>query len=89
MATILDKTLKRELTVDREPYILTLSPTGFMLLPKGKRKGVEIPWSAIANGDAAPATAPNASLQFTAETAPSARAAPFERKAGKPAKRKR
>jgi len=69
MATALDKTLKRELTVNREPYILTLSPTGFMLLPKGRRKGVEIAWSAIVDGEAALATALNASLQFTAESA--------------------
>lgn len=69
MPTVLDKTLKRELTVNKEPFILTLSPTGFIILPKGKRKGVEIPWSSIVNGDAALATSLNASLQFTAESA--------------------
>lgn len=68
MPTVLDKTLKRQLIVNKEPYILTLSPTGFMILPKGKRKGVEIPWHSVVNGDAALATALNASLQFTAES---------------------
>jgi hypothetical protein len=68
MTTVLDKTLRREIAVEGKPYLLTLSPTGFMLLPKGRRKGVEIPWKSIVNGDAALATSLNASLQLTAET---------------------
>ena len=62
MATKLDKPLKRELTVAGKPYILTLAPQGLKLVPKGKRKGVEIAWKDIVSGEAALAAALNASL---------------------------
>lgn len=67
MPTLLDKTLKRALTIKGEPYVLTLSPLGFTLLPKGRRKGHEILWSDLVSGETALATALNASLQFNAE----------------------
>jgi hypothetical protein len=67
MPTILDKTLKRALTVKGHPFVLTISPHGFTLIPKGKRKGHEILWSEFVSGEAALATALNASLQFSAE----------------------
>ena len=38
MATKLEKPLKRELEVDGEIYILTVSPTGLKLTRKGRRK---------------------------------------------------
>ena len=63
MATMLDKLLKRELTVGDDRYMLTISPEGMKLVPKGKRNGVEIAWKAIVSGDAALATALNASVQ--------------------------
>ena len=42
MATKLDKSLKRELEVNGELYMLTISPEGMKLVPKGKRKGHEL-----------------------------------------------
>ena len=68
MTTALHKTLKRELTIEGEPFVLTISPQAFKLVPKGKRKGHEILWTAVVSGDAALATALNASLQFSAES---------------------
>ena len=63
MATKLDKHLKREIAIDGQPFMLTISPEGLKLVPKGKRNGVEIAWKDIVSGDAALATALNASVQ--------------------------
>jgi hypothetical protein len=63
MATKLDKALKREIEIDGKPYMLTISPEGMKLVPKGKRNGLEIAWKDLASGDAALATALNASLK--------------------------
>ena len=63
MATKLDKTLKRELDIDGNPYMLTIDPNGMKLVPKGKRKGQEISWKALVSGEAALAKALNASLE--------------------------
>jgi hypothetical protein len=65
MTTILDKALKRELEIGKQPFILTISPDGFRLVPKGKRKGYEMQWSALVSGDAALAVALNASLRLS------------------------
>ena len=62
MATKLDKALKREVSIEGEPYMLTISPEGLKLVPKGKRKGLELAWKALVSGEAALATALNASL---------------------------
>jgi hypothetical protein len=62
MATKLDKPLKREVTIEGEAYMLTISPEGLKLVPKGRRKGLELAWQALISGDAALATALNASL---------------------------
>ena len=62
MATKLDKPLRRELAIDGAPYMLTLSPEGLKLVPKGKRKGLELAWKALVSGEAALATALNASV---------------------------
>jgi hypothetical protein len=61
MTTKLTSAFKRELDMNGDKYTLTVSPEGFKLVQKGKRKGVELQWSAILNGDAALATALNAS----------------------------
>jgi hypothetical protein len=63
MATKLDKSLKREIDIDGRPYMLTVSPEGMKLVPKGRRNGVEISWKDLVSGDAALATALNASLK--------------------------
>ena len=43
-ATLLDKTLKRELPIGDRSYIVTMSPLTLKLTPKGKRKGMELQW---------------------------------------------
>ena len=62
MTTRLDGQLKRELSIAGEPYTLTLTPAGFVLALKGRRKGLEIQWGDLVSGEAALATALNASL---------------------------
>ena len=62
MTTKLQNAFKRELEVNGEKYTLTVSPEGFKLVLKGKRKGIELLWSAIVTGDAALATSLNAAL---------------------------
>ncbi len=63
MITKLDKNLKREINVSGKPYIVTLAPDGLKLTVKGRRKGQELAWAALVNGDAAMAVALNASLE--------------------------
>ena len=63
MATKLDKPLKREIEVAGKPYMLTITPEGLKLVPKGRRKGQELAWSDLVSGEAALATALNASLR--------------------------
>ncbi len=62
MATKLEKPLRREISIDGEAYMLTITPEGLKLVPKGKRKGHELAWKALVSGEAALATALNASL---------------------------
>ncbi|HKY96975.1 MAG TPA: hypothetical protein VJL35_03895 [Gemmatimonadaceae bacterium] len=52
MATKLDKVLKRELEIDGQAYIASISPDGVKVTKKGFRKGNEISWRAIISGDA-------------------------------------
>ncbi len=52
MPTKLEKTLKREISINGEPHIATISPEGIKVTKKGFRKGNEISWQAIASGDA-------------------------------------
>jgi hypothetical protein len=63
MATKLDKPLKREIDIGGKPYMLTITPEGLKLVPKGRRIGHELAWNAIVSGEAALATALNASLR--------------------------
>jgi hypothetical protein len=63
MATKLDKPLKREIQIAGKPYMLTITPEGLKLVPKGKRNGYELTWDALVSGEAALAAALNASLQ--------------------------
>jgi hypothetical protein len=62
MTTKLDSPLKRELSLQGKLYTLTVSPSGLNLVPKGRRKGYELAWVDLVSGDAALATALNASL---------------------------
>jgi hypothetical protein len=71
MTTRLDKTLKREITVDGRPFIVALSPDGVKLTQKGKRIGQELRWVDLVSGDAALAVALKASIgRFAAGEAP-------------------
>jgi hypothetical protein len=63
MTVMLDKPLKREITVSGDAYVVTIAPDGLKLVPKGKRKGVELCWDDLVNGEAALAAALNASLE--------------------------
>ncbi|WP_202845543.1 hypothetical protein [Luteimonas saliphila] len=61
--TPLDKPLRRELQIDDQPYTLTLDPEGLKLVRKGHRNGLELRWRELVSGDAALATALQASLE--------------------------
>ena len=45
MATKLEKTIRREIELDGQPFTVTISPTGVKLTQKGYRKGREITWT--------------------------------------------
>ncbi|HLL17347.1 MAG TPA: hypothetical protein VK439_01060 [Rubrivivax sp.] len=63
MATVLDKMLKRQVTVDGADYTVVIDPDGLRLIGKGKRKAeVELRWHDLLSGEAAMAVALNASL---------------------------
>ena len=85
MTTKLNGTLKRELAINGEPYTLTFSEAGFTLTLKGRRKGLDIRWADLVGGDAALATALNASL--TANIAPRGQSPEKGKKEAKPAPR--
>ncbi|AWB78568.1 hypothetical protein D7U87_00270 [Stenotrophomonas maltophilia] len=61
--TPLDKPLRRELDIDGRPHTLTVDPEGLKLVEKGRRKGITLRWQDLVSGDAALATALQASLQ--------------------------
>lgn len=61
--TKLEKPLKRELSIDRNAYVLTIEPERFRLVLKGHRKGLEFAWRDLVSGEAALAVALNASLK--------------------------
>ena len=79
MTTQLAGDLKREVMIGGHAYIVSLSPTGFTLVMKGRRKGLELKWVDLVSGEAALATALNASL--TANIMPKADKLPAKRKA--------
>lgn len=61
--TPLDKPLRREVQIDGTAYTLTLDPEALKLVRKGHRKGLVLRWTELVNGDAALATALQASLE--------------------------
>lgn len=64
MVTVLDKELRRQITVDGADYTVVVDPDRLRLVGKGKRKPeVELRWRDLLSGDAAMAVALNASLQ--------------------------
>ena len=90
MTTKLDGALKREVTIGGAPYTITIDPQGLKLVPKGKRKGYELEWEAFVSGEAALATALNASIAAAPEPkapAPPPAAAKKKSKRAKPRSR--
>ena len=63
MATKLEKAVRREVAIEGQPYMVTISPEGLKIVPKGKRNGIELAWKALISGDAALSAALNASVQ--------------------------
>lgn len=60
--TPLQKPLRRELRLNNQTFVVTLSPDSLKLTLKGHRKGYELRWEDLISGDAALATALNASI---------------------------
>jgi hypothetical protein len=80
MTTRLEKTLKRQLTLDGRTFIVTVSHEGLKITLKGKRKGQELRWSDLVSGEAALAVALNASVgRFESSAMPAMPAMPAKR----------
>ena len=63
MATVLDKELKRQISIDGADYTIAVDPEGIRLIAKGRRRPeVELRWRDLLSGEAAMAVALNASL---------------------------
>ena len=62
MTAKLDKSIKRELEIDGKVYTIAISPEGVKVTEKGHRKGQELSWRSIINGDASLHNDLNASL---------------------------
>ncbi|MFC7302091.1 hypothetical protein [Cognatiluteimonas weifangensis] len=62
MTTALDKPLRREILIEDRAYTLTIDPNGLKLVEKGRRNGVELVWEELLSGDAARASAQQASM---------------------------
>ena len=54
--------LKRQLMLDGVAFTLTVDADGLRLVEKGKRNGVQLRWLDLVNGDAALASALQASI---------------------------
>lgn len=66
MTTPLEKTIKRALKIKGGEYVVALSPESVKLTLKGHRKGIDLKWIDLISGDAALATALQASIgKFT------------------------
>jgi len=74
MTTPLEKTVRRAVKIHGKDYVVALSPENLKLTLKGHRIGVELNWNDLVSGEAALATALQASLgRFADErTAPPA-----------------
>ena len=74
MATVLDKALRRLVTVGGDDYTVVIDPDGLRLTAKGKRTAqIELRWRDLLSGDAALAVALNASLSPQTATKAAAR----------------
>jgi hypothetical protein len=92
MTTPLEKTVRRALSIGGRDYVVSLSPEGIKLTIKGHRLGVELKWADLVSGEAALATALQASLGRFSEDKPAPPAKserPQERSQRPPIKSKR
>lgn len=62
MTTTLDKPLRREIDVEGQAFTVVLDAQGIKITRKAHRKGIELKWTDLINGDAAVAAALNASV---------------------------
>jgi hypothetical protein len=60
--TKIDKPMRRDLQIGDQVYTLTVGPDGLKLVEKGRRNGIELAWTALVSGDAALASALQASV---------------------------
>ena len=58
-----DVTLRLSVTIRGQRYWLTVTRESFKLLRKGKRQGIELPWSAFVDEDAAMLSALHAAIR--------------------------
>ena len=80
VATVLDKEIKRQVTVDGVIYTVAVDPHGIRLTGKGKRRPeVELRWHDLLSGEAAMAVALNASLSKQREPATKKTSQPSDR----------
>ena len=47
MPTKLEKTVKREIDIDGQPFTVAISPEGLKITQKGFRKGQEVSWKSL------------------------------------------
>jgi hypothetical protein len=89
VATVLDRELRRQVTVDRVVYTLAVDPEGIRLVGKGKRRPeVELRWRDLLSGDTAMAVALNASLSGKRQASAKPASEPPADRTRKPASRK-
>lgn len=51
MVTPLERPIRRLIQIDDKAFVVTLTPTGVRLVLKGRRKGVEVTWRQILDGE--------------------------------------
>ncbi|MBF6024459.1 hypothetical protein [Lysobacter niastensis] len=61
--TPLDKAIRRQLDIGGVRYTLLIDPDGLRLTESGHRKGISLSWRDLVSGDAALATALQASVK--------------------------
>lgn len=50
MPMLLDRPIKREVSIAGEPHTLTLGPDSVTIVRKGRRKGVCVTWASLVEG---------------------------------------
>ena len=70
MPTKLEKTVKREIDIDGQPFTVAISPEGLKITQKGFRKGQEVSWKSLlesSQGDGATTTSSNPGMPTRGE----------------------